>query len=862
MENNTLKSDPMRDQIYLAALLHDIGKFHQRADTGSVRTSIILKDEVKKLEQYFCPQFKGNSTHKHVLWTAQFIIKFENVFKNLYPEEFLKLINNNQSLLHLASGHHLSPEQLSAEGRLIREADHLSSGMDRTNDESFKDDQDEIAWDSFKTKRMVSIFENILKDSHMHSFHLPVEELNLNESLLPVESFSSPPGYGNLWRGFVSEFKFLQQNRSKEFSESLLGLLYKYTCTVPSSTINFPDVSLFDHLKTTAAIAVCLYDWNKEEKHADDAGKDPFLMIGADFSGIQNYIYNIISKSAARNLKGRSFYLKLLSDSIVKIILDGLSLFDANVIYNAGGGFFILASNTAQTRSKLENLSKLIEEKIFYAHGTAIYVAIESVSLSKDTLLGKQGNPSIGEKWNELFEKRDNLKKRRYQDKLVRNYELFFEPGEAGGTNLRDAITGEELDFTGNNIYSIDGKKIIKEPAGQDVIGELTYRQIILGRKLKHTEIIVESDHILSYWPDSEFINPANLGVFFYFLSQGDLDSKAEQLKLSADSVRIITVNSNKAGKCEFINPLLQGSNNIYGFEFIGGNDFPADENGDPLYFDELTGEDGLRRLGVLRMDVDNLGNIFRNGIKSNHSTFSRYAALSRNLDWFFKGYLNTLWKKEYSDSAYIVYSGGDDLFIVGKWNQCISFAERIKDHFEIFTCRNENIGISGGLAIVTPKFPIKKAAEESARAENSAKSFNNGSKNALSFLGYPMGWRNEYAIIKTLKNRILTLLTSGRLPKSFITKINSHFSGTIDSTIKAGKFTISPRLYWLMAYDFGRFEQRYKKDKEVSEIIVECKNDIYSNTISKEKNKAFYHAFELWVIASRWAELEYRTKK
>lgn len=32
----------VREHIYLAALLHDIGKFYQRADSGSVATSEML----------------------------------------------------------------------------------------------------------------------------------------------------------------------------------------------------------------------------------------------------------------------------------------------------------------------------------------------------------------------------------------------------------------------------------------------------------------------------------------------------------------------------------------------------------------------------------------------------------------------------------------------------------------------------------------------------------------------------------------------------------------------------------------------------------------------------------------------------
>lgn len=61
-----------REQIYLAALLHDIGKFYQRADSGSVYSSKYLKEHGRE-ESTFCPLMPGSNkyTHKHVLWTAQ-----------------------------------------------------------------------------------------------------------------------------------------------------------------------------------------------------------------------------------------------------------------------------------------------------------------------------------------------------------------------------------------------------------------------------------------------------------------------------------------------------------------------------------------------------------------------------------------------------------------------------------------------------------------------------------------------------------------------------------------------------------------------------------------------------------------------
>ena len=76
----------IRERIYLASLLHDIGKFYQRADTGSVSTSKYLKEHCKT-EATYCPLYNGRYTHKHVLWTAQFIEDNMSVFQNLLKSQ-------------------------------------------------------------------------------------------------------------------------------------------------------------------------------------------------------------------------------------------------------------------------------------------------------------------------------------------------------------------------------------------------------------------------------------------------------------------------------------------------------------------------------------------------------------------------------------------------------------------------------------------------------------------------------------------------------------------------------------------------------------------------------------------------------
>jgi len=165
---------------------------------------------------------------------------------------------------------------------------------------------------------------------------------------------------------------------------------------------------------------------------------------------------------------------------------------------------------------------------------------------------------------------------------------------------------------------------------------------------------------------------------------------------------------------------------------------------------------------------------------------------------------------------------------------------------------------LSGGIAIVNPKFPIKKGAEESADAEKAAKGYNKNEKNAICFLGCTMGWDKEYLVIQRIKNDIVDLLKNQILPKSFISKLNSHFSITHLEGDENNNLKIPPRLHWMMAYDFGRMVAR-TKDGAVINLIEQCKKDVFSNSI-KGKKIDTYHALQMWHIAARWAELEYRT--
>ena len=110
-------------------------------------------------------------------------------------------------------------------------------------------------------------------------------------------------------------------------------------------------------------------------------------------------------------------------------------------------------------------------------------------------------------------------------------------------------------------------------------------------------------------------------------------------------------------------------------------------------------------------------------------------------MNLFFKGYLNeicgrnlgALGKQDHplniSESSEtggrnvsIVYAGGDDLFIVGAWDDVAEVAFDINTCFRAFSCWNRDVHLSGGMTLHKPKFPLYQMAKMAKQAENAAK--------------------------------------------------------------------------------------------------------------------------------------------
>lgn len=864
--------DHTREEIYLAALLHDIGKFYQRADEHGLSRSKYLAPEIKKLESVFCPVKNDKYSHKHVIWTAQFFHEFEPHFRNLLRHENPSL----DAIMRLAAGHH-SPDQKSLGQRIIQKADHYSSGADRsTSDQAWKDaeEEDDKNWDNFRRIKMRSIFEGISLSHQVNEvwsanylYKLPLKEVSLDDTIFPDKADDGLPDYHKLWNNFTGELKFIQAGTFRTFSDTLLALLRKYTSNIPSSTQHLPDVSLYDHAKTTAAFASCLTSYIAENQMTELPVKNekPFLLIGGDLSGIQKFIYGIIARGAAKNLKGRSFYLQLLVDNIVQAVLDELNLFDSCIVYSSGGGFYMLAPNVARVKQKLAEFSGKIEHQLFKFHNTDLFLSIAYTEFGEEEIFyDKSGaRPSIGDVWSSLSVKLSEKKTRRFENSIQSSYQAFFMPGESGGTESMDAITGEE----------ITGKKM--EIDGHDV-NEYTYRQIQLGERLRNTDFWMVSKEKLTYFPSEALaFEPIGLGYFNYFVPLSFFNSQdnRDKLRKSADKVRAVSLNN-----IDFLESPQKGVDNIFGFDFYGGNKYPESKwHSMPKTFEELAGVEftdkerdkrksapNLVRMGILRMDVDNLGAIFKRGLSPDKRSFSRYSVLSRSLDHFFKGYLNTIWakKEKYRQFTQIIYSGGDDLFLIGKWDLLIEMAKEINQKFREWTCHNPELTISGGIAFVYPKFPVLKASSMSEEEEKRAKNHEYGKqgKNSISLFSFPFNWDSEFEYVVSLKNEIKALLENNQLPQGFPSTIyNLMEMAKLKPPEQQGdRYKITNyQSVWMTAYNFKRAMQR-GMDEQMKSFYQRWIELIYTGVIP-ELSASKYHALQILAIASRWASFEVR---
>ena len=141
--------------------------------------------------------------------------------------------------------------------------------------------------------------------------------------------------------------------------------------------------------------------------------------------------------------------------------------------------------------------------------------------------------------------------------------------------------------------------------------------------------------------------------------------------------------------------------------------------------------------LAVLMADVDRLGRLFADGTGSCWS-LARTASLSRMIDGYFSIRLPDVLEREWAD-IYTVYAGGDDLLLLGPWQDVFAFAARLREDFDRFSLGNREVTLSAAIALFDVKAPVSAAAREAKRRLADVKG---GGRNGISAIeDAPLSW-------------------------------------------------------------------------------------------------------------------------
>lgn len=623
-----------------------------------------------------------------------------------------------------------------------------------------------------------------------------------------------------------------------QLADVLLALLQRHAWSAPNPLGRCPEVPLADFARLHAALLASRFV----------AVPDltlPLALVGFDLSGIQAFIYDISSTKAARSLKGRSFYLHVLAENVVSLLLAELGLSRAHVVYASGGGAYVLAPNTARLVEQVEALRHALAAEFSGQHKNRLFLALAAEPLA----LAELHDAPLKNAWRRLSEKISQQKRRRFQEQLLSDFAGFFEPTEQGGEAAQDAVTGDELPPNAET-FKLDPDN----PAL--LVSAATYQHVELGRTLASSRgldtgrrpvaaPLAEATRLLRP------VGPEHWAVLY---------RERENNYHRATGTRSELFNQ----------PDFLGTDFATGYQLYGGNDYPRAENAPdaPADYDTLAGSEGsgLRRLGILRMDVDGLGQIFIGGFAGGRRSLAHYATMSRALDWFFKGYLNTVWAdpaEEFSRTTSLVYSGGDDLFVVGRWDQAIRLADRIQRDFSTYT--GGALSLSGGVAVLPPRFPISRAARLAEEAEKQAKDHKarlpdgrEQAKNAFSLLGTPVNWTHEWPLVQQLHETLTQLLREGKLPRSVLRSIY-EFN---EQRQLAEDKKAPPRWRWQMAYDFSRLRQRLS-DRPTAQAWLEAVETAATTSRwqlpSADTEQHYDNFLPLLTLAARWAELTLR---
>lgn len=465
----------------------------------------------------------------------------------------------------------------------------------------------------------------------------------------------------------INLIKNIKETESYFFISILDAIFENYFSNISCCRKDFNDVSLYQFSRLICAYSLCILQKLKELNINEITDDDQvFYIVTGDASGIQKYIFNIKTPAkTSKLLRAKSFQIYYQTMMIASYIADKFNVDICNIVSFSGGKFTIVLPSLNNAKDIIKDAREKIEQKFLQEFlGELSFIISDGFSLSVKELKEISGQNLQ----NKISSDLNLLKQKKLQ------------------TCFKDGIESHKLSKLYNNIQQVGSvcSYCNQHPIEKDDGCSYCNQLIEDGRKLNK-----KKDGKKLYKKENE--EPTTIdfpkGEFDYFTKNKD-----KIIKYSLDKY-------------------YPGFSRLFVPYYA-----PLNENGEVLTFEEIANDVSkdemieFNKLAMFKADVDFLGLVFGCSLGDNWSLL-RYAELSSRMHAFFSYGLRTFIEKEYPN-IYIVFSGGDDVCVIGQWYNLIEFVNKFHKKFEEFTNENPSLTISGGISLFSCSTPISFVVE------------------------------------------------------------------------------------------------------------------------------------------------------
>jgi CRISPR-associated protein Csm1 len=494
---------------------------------------------------------------------------------------------------------------------------------------------------------------------------------------------------------------------------------------------------------------------------------EPMAYLMLEVTGIFDYMFNMPTdgkrKGTLKRLRGRSYSCILILKAVTFYIFNKLQLTSDNILDEGGelAGILFAKKYRATVEGLLAEIKKDLVKK-YDGKINLLYAINENVT--EDNLYNKVGFI-------------EELHEQLYQNEL----QAFTDVAE-----LLDSTT-----------LMIDGHVDTCKYCGRDFHGKeecgTCKQEWMIGDE------IAKADYLVSAYGNNLNVGKKvvtffdNQVAFRFCKRKVDVKDIVERFqKAKAQKIDVASINSAN------LHPDTLGKNVSYSSITVG-NAAPLMKNGAIFDLDQLAEKaTGAKYLASLKIDVDNFGKA------TSKSSLFQTSMLSYCIKEFFQSNLDNVIESHW---GYTIYGAGDDLFVIGPWDQMIELAKRINDdfhkqEFHQLVQDSPKLTLTGGLAVLSGAVTIPSIHKLTDSAESEAKK----KKNCMSVFGRLCDWKKLSELDKLIKDTLTEEDSKNTIGLNKVWKYREPFGNSLiyglhslTKKLESGDLTAVPKIFYLL---------------------------------------------------------------